>query len=245
MTHSASFSSPHMSGWVEPIGFQQPNLSALQAIRMPEQGRSAQEQSAQALRVTRQAEQTLRASNGLRKKEVMSRSARRNKQKTFVPRDANGTSCDDGPPWCARKSRDHQEYGVWRAIWSKVKESGWEFKSWRISDSVRKARFVSLLERDEGGFSQSVVDEKPFGQGRERDEEGTNRTAELRSSQVSADKGSDDTHKKILELEDAMAALRAENNIRAQERDCAAQNSTKGTEEQNLEGSSSRRVSPE
>ena len=47
-----------------------------------------------------------------------------------------------------------------------------------------------------------------------RDEEDMNRTAELRTSQVSTDRVSEDTHKKISELEDAIAALRAEIVIR-------------------------------
>ena len=43
---------------------------------------------------------------------------------------------------------------------------------------------------------------------------------------------------KILELEGAIAALRAEHSIRAQKVDTASQSNTKGTEEQNQEGSS-------
>ena len=35
--------SPHVSGWGEPIGFRQRDLSALQATWMPEQGRSVRE----------------------------------------------------------------------------------------------------------------------------------------------------------------------------------------------------------
>ena len=61
----------------------------------------------------------------------------------------------------------------------------------------------------------------------QRDEEKMNKTAASRTSQVP---DSDDKQQKILELEDAIAALRAENSIRVQERDRAAQNSTKGTE---------------
>ena len=52
--------SPHMFGWVEPNGSRQPDVLALPAIRMPEQGRVLR--AAQALRVTEQVEQTLRAS---------------------------------------------------------------------------------------------------------------------------------------------------------------------------------------
>ena len=50
--------SPHMSGWVELIGLRQPDLVALQATKVPEQGRLVREQMAQALRVTEEAEQT-------------------------------------------------------------------------------------------------------------------------------------------------------------------------------------------
>ena len=50
-----------------------------------------------------------------------------------------------------------------------------------------------------------------------RDEEDMNRTAELRTSQVSTDRVSEGTHKKISELEDAIAALRAENSIRTKQ----------------------------
>ena len=49
------------------------------------------------------------------------------------------------------------------------------------------------------------------------------RTAELRTSQVSADNVSEDTHKNISELEELLAALRAENSKSAEERDKAAQ----------------------
>ena len=48
-----------------------------------------------------------------------------------------------------------------------------------------------------------------------------------------------------MELEGAIAALRAENSIRPQERDSATQNITGGTEEQNQEGSGSSRASPD
>ena len=105
------------------------------------------------------------------------------------------------------------------------------------------------LARDEEGYSKFVVDENLWGkevirrvlqtkQGR-RDVK-NKLTAELRTSQVS----SHDTQKKFLELGDAIVALRAENRIRARERDRAAQNSAEGTEEQHQEGSCSRRASP-
>ena len=42
--------SPHVSGWVEPIAVRQPDLSALQAVRLREQGDVSREQMAQALR---------------------------------------------------------------------------------------------------------------------------------------------------------------------------------------------------
>ena len=88
---------------------------------------------------------------------------------------------------------------------------------------------VADLARDEGGCSKFVVDEKFWSmevadaarsaeQARhERDEEESNRTAELGTSQVSANKVCDDTQKK-LELEDVMSVLRAMDSIRAQER---------------------------
>ena len=69
---------PHMHGWVEPIGSRQPDLLALQAIRVPEKGQLVREQMAQALRVSEQAEQKVRVSLAF-EKEVFSRSARRNK----------------------------------------------------------------------------------------------------------------------------------------------------------------------
>ena len=65
-----------------------------------------------------------------------------------------------------------------------------------------------------------------------RDEEEMNRTADLRTSQVSAIKVSDDAQKKILELDDAIADLRADNSIGAKESDSCTRNSTKGTEGQ-------------
>ena len=46
-----------------------------------------------------------------------------------------------------------------------------------------------------------------------------------------------------MELEDAKAASRTENSIRAKERDSAAHNSTKGAEKQKQEGSRSKRTS--
>ena len=52
------------------------------------------------------------------------------------------------------------------------------------------------------------------------------------------------TQKKILELEGAIAALRAEHSITAQGGDNAMQHSTKDSVEQNKEGSSNRRTSP-
>ena len=48
----------------------------------------------------------------------------------------------------------------------------------------------------------------------ERDEEDMNRTAELTTSQVSTDRVCEDKRKKISGLEDAIAALRAENSTR-------------------------------
>ena len=51
-----------------------------------------------------------------------------------------------------------------------------------------------------------------------------NRAAERRTSQVSADEVSSDTHRNILELEGAIAALRADHSIRIQGGDNASQN---------------------
>ena len=61
---------------------------------------------------------------------------------------------------------------------------------------------------------------------------------------MSAGEFSEDTKKKISELEDATGAKRAEHSIRARKRDRAAQNIVMGTEEQKQEGSSRRRTSP-
>ena len=49
---------PHKFGWVEPLGLRHPDLLALQAIRMPEQGRLVRERMEQALRLTESAGQT-------------------------------------------------------------------------------------------------------------------------------------------------------------------------------------------
>ena len=114
---------------------------------------------------------------------------------------------------------------------------------------------LAELAQDEGGYHRFLVDEKLWckevaGDARfaeqarnVRNEKDMNRTADLRTSQVSAIEVSDDTKKNILELDDAIAALRAENSIGAKESDSATRNSTKGTEEQKQGGSSSKRQS--
>ena len=108
--------------------------------------------------------------------------------------------------------------------------------------------------RDEGGYSrfvlfdtrrgQEVADAARFAEQAKKErtqrgrlEEELHRIAEPRTSQVSAHKVTDDTKEKILELEGAIAALRAERSIRAQRADTASQINTKGTEEQNQEAS--------
>ena len=122
----------------------------------------------------------------------------------------------------------------------------------RIPCSAQKIRFVSLLSRSLRWTKEDttvfVVNQKLRGTDvadaarsaeqarKEKYEEEMNRTAELRSSQVCASKVSDDTQKNILELEDAIAVLRAENNKETVLR----KRSTKGTEEQNQEGSGRR-----
>ena len=68
--------------------------------------------------------------------------------------------------------------------------------------------------------------------------------AEPKAFQVSAKKVMDDTQKKTLELEGALAALRAEYSTSAHGGDNSSQTNAKGTEEHRQEGGSSRRSSP-
>ena len=77
----------------------------------------------------------------------------------------------------------------------------------------------------------------------ERDEEERNRSAELRTSQVSANKVCDETSKKM-ELEDAMSGCTGPEQHEGPRKSGAAQNSMKGAEERNQAGSRSRRTSP-
>ena len=70
---------------------------------------------------------------------------------------------------------------------------------------------------DEKVLGTDVADAARFAEqarNERNEEEETNRTAELRTSQKSAGKVSDDTQKTFLELEDAIAALRADTSIR-------------------------------
>ena len=74
-------------------------------------------------------------------------------------------------------------------------------------------------------------------------EKGTNRTGEPRTSHVSACEVSDETQKKILDLEGAQRPY-VPSAASGPKQETVPQNSTKGTEEQNQEGSSSRSTSP-
>ena len=117
------------------------------------------------------------------------------------------------------------------------------------------ATLAELAQDEGGGYHRFGVDEKLWckevaGEARfaeqarnRRNEEEMDRTADLRMSQVSAIEVSDDTQKKIVELDDAIADLRSENSIGAKESDSATRNSTQGTEEQKQGGSSSKRQS--
>ena len=61
-THHLNHFSPNMSVWAKPIGLRQPDLVALQARMLSDQGHMAREQMVQAPRVSEQAEQTPRVS---------------------------------------------------------------------------------------------------------------------------------------------------------------------------------------
>ena len=123
-----------------------------------------------------------------------------------------------------------------------MEEFRWEFEEQEDSllspqDQICIATLAELAQ-NEGGYHRFVVDEKLWckevaGEARfaeqarnGRNEEEMNRTADLRMSQVSAIEVSDDTQKKILELDDAIADLRAENSIGAKESDSATRDST-------------------
>ena len=77
-----------------------------------------------------------------------------------------------------------------------------------------------------------------------RNEEDMSRMAELKTTHVAANEVIEDSQKKNSEFDEAKAILRAESSVRAQERERTLQNSTKGDEEQNQEGRSSRRTLP-
>ena len=218
------------------------------------------EEMAQALWVTEQAEQTLRLSMTF-EKEVMSRSTRRNKhkplfQEALLGRRATMEVQDPNPPWSAReweiikKAETYSEQS--ERIWVAVKEIA---DSLLIPEEKMCIATLADLARDEGGYSKFLVDEKLGGtevadaarftkQARnERDDKETNRTAELRASQVSADKVSRYT-KENPGAGRCDSAFRAENSIRDQKRDKAAQNSTKGSVEQNQDHSACGQVRP-
>ena len=161
----------------------------------------------------------------------------------LVPRNANGASCGEG---AGRREPTMER------IWVGIDEP--EDALLSSEDTICIAT-VADLARDEGGCSKFVVDEKIWSmevadaecsakQARhERDEEESNRTAELGTSQVSAKKVCDDTQKKI-GAGGCDVGFTGQGQHQGPRKSGAAQNSMKGAEERNQDGSRSRRTSP-
>ena len=167
---------------------------------------------AQAPMVTEQAEQTLRVSLAF-EKEVMSRAARRNKplfQEVLLERRATMEVAYARAPWDARKMEIIKQTESYLEQRDRVRVGIEELEDDLLS-SVYEMCIATLEELaldEEGGYHRFVVYENLWGE----EVADAARFAE-QARKVSAYKVGVETRKKILELQDAIAASRAENCI--------------------------------